>query len=225
MAIRAEALFVHDPNGRIRRINEPDPPAAPHFFLGRTRDGHIWRCRYDLPDTLAARLAELAAAEPVNAALPGEALNFEAFQAVLQAQAELQEVWQGPAYCFPDPIERPAKVVMITAANAELLRFGFADLIPQVELRGPCAVVVAQGSAVSICFSARLSAQAAEAGVETLAEFRGRGYASVVVAAWATAIRQRGRLPLYSTSWDNLASQGVARRLGLRLYGVDLSFS
>jgi hypothetical protein len=29
--------------------------------------------------------------------------------------------------------------------------------------------------------------------------------------------------PLYSTSWDNLGSQGVARRLGLRLYGEDWS--
>jgi hypothetical protein len=32
-----------------------------------------------------------------------------------------------------------------------------------------------------------------------------------------------GQVPLYSTSWENLASQGVARRLGLQLYGVDLS--
>ncbi|MGH2617528.1 MAG: GNAT family N-acetyltransferase, partial [Thermomicrobiales bacterium] len=39
---------------------------------------------------------------------------------------------------------------------------------------------------------------------------------------WAQAVRQEGRIPLYSTSWENLASQAVARKLGLVLYGVDL---
>ena len=50
-------------------------------------------------------------------------------------------------------------------------------------------------------------------------------HAAAVVAAWAAAVRASGRLPLYSTSWDNVASQGVARKLGLVLYGADLSFA
>jgi hypothetical protein len=37
-------------------------------------------------------------------------------------------------------------------------------------------------------------------------------------------VRRENRIPLYSTSWDNAASRGVARRLGLVLYGADLSF-
>ena len=49
----------------------------------------------------------------------------------------------------------------------------------------------------------------------------GRGFASAAVAAWAAALRERGRLPLYSTSWENLASQGVARKLGMVAYGED----
>ena len=94
----------------------------------------------------------------------------------------------------------------------------------------PVAAVVADGRAVSVCFSSRLTSRVAEAGVETAEPFRGRGYATRAVAAWAHAVRAGsprdsaggGRLPLYSTSWENLASQAVARRLGLRLYGVDL---
>jgi RimJ/RimL family protein N-acetyltransferase len=34
-------------------------------------------------------------------------------------------------------------------------------------------------------------------------------------------VRALDATPFYSTSWDNLASQGVARRLGLTLAGVD----
>jgi RimJ/RimL family protein N-acetyltransferase len=84
---------------------------------------------------------------------------------------------------------------------------------------------VAEGRAVSVCFSSRLTPRAAEAGVETAEPFRGRGYATRAVAAWAHAVRETGRIPLYSTSWNNLASQGVARSLGLRIYGADLSLT
>jgi hypothetical protein len=43
-----------------------------------------------------------------------------------------------------------------------------------------------------------------------------------VVAAWAQAVRASGRIPGYGTSWDNLASQTVARKLGLVPYGVSI---
>jgi hypothetical protein len=45
------------------------------------------------------------------------------------------------------------------------------------------------------------------------------------VAGWAAAMRQRGVIPLYSTSWANVASQGVARKLGMVCYGDDWSIT
>ena len=74
---------------------------------------------------------------------------------------------------------------------------------------------------MSVCRSVRLSSRAHEAGVDTLVSYRRRGYATSVVAAWALAVRALNLTPLYSTSWDNVASQRVARRLGLVQYGVD----
>jgi len=50
---------------------------------------------------------------------------------------------------------------------------------------------------------------------------RGRGYATAAVAVWATAVRRRGLLPLYSTSWENVASQRVAAKVGAVSYGED----
>lgn len=76
---------------------------------------------------------------------------------------------------------------------------------------------------VSICFCARRSEAAAEAGVETAESYRGKGYGPRVTAAWAQAIRESGRVPLYSTSWTNHASLAVARKLGLVAYASSWS--
>ena len=79
------------------------------------------------------------------------------------------------------------------------------------------------GYPVSICFCARKSGNAAEAGVDTTAASRGRALAPRVVAAWALAIRASGRIPLYSTFWHTTASLAVARKLGLVQYASDWS--
>ena len=67
----------------------------------------------------------------------------------------------------------------------------------------------------AICFCARKTALAAEAGLATAPDFRGRGLGTRVTAAWAVAIRDSGLLPIYSTSWENTASLSVAQKLGL----------
>src|SRR5690606_39022022 len=115
-----------------------------------------------------------------------------------------------------------------TFANRDLLRempdWGSGiESEARFEESGPCFVAVEDGIAVSICASVRLTDHAAEAGLETHERYRGRGHAANVVAAWARAIRDTDRIPLYSTSWANHASRAVARKLGLIAYGSDLS--
>jgi predicted GNAT family acetyltransferase len=91
--------------------------------------------------------------------------------------------------------------------------------------RGPVVAVLEDGVPVSLCFCARSSGVAAEAGLETAAAFRRRGYGARVTAAWAAMISASGRAPLYSTSWTNEASLAVARRLGLIAYASGWSVS
>ena len=65
----------------------------------------------------------------------------------------------------------------------------------------------------------------AEAASETAEAYRGRGYGAAATQTWAAAVFASGRQALYGTSWQNVASQGVARRLGLVLYGEDWSIA
>lgn len=223
IAAQANVLFTYDDNDRMLRVNEPDGPPAPRFFLGRTRGGNVWRWRSDLPERLAGALHKWAVAEPTERELRDPPLHFDHYCELLQAHGEVQGMYVGPAYHFARPIASPSKVVRINEANSVLVERGFGYAAWLLNGRRPCVAVVEDGMAVSICFSSRINRHVAEAGVETLEPFRGRGYATRAVAGWALAVRERGRVPLYSTSWENLASQGVARRLGLSLYGVDFS--
>jgi hypothetical protein len=41
MRLHVEALFIHDAEGQLVRVNDPDGAPAPRFFLGRTVDGAV----------------------------------------------------------------------------------------------------------------------------------------------------------------------------------------
>jgi len=224
MEIQVETLYRCDEVGRLRCINEPGDPPAPRFFMGRTPQGNLWRFRHDLPAEIAQQLEALCRSEPVGADLAHAPLRYDAIRAVLQAQAPIEEEFRGPAYRIPDGVQPPSGVLLVSEANEHLLQPWFPELLP-VAQQQTVAAVIEEGAAVAVCFCARLTSRAAEAGVETAPAFRSRGYATAAVAGWAAEIRRRGRIALYSTAWDNLASQGIARKLGMRLYGEDWSIT
>lgn len=223
MEIQVEVLFTQDENGHLQHINEPtgDRKIAPRFFFGNTNEGSICRFRHDLPDDVVVQLKGVGATEPMLMNSQKIPRNHRQFKEILQSHAPIEQVWVGPAYRFPEHISSPPNVVQLSRANAALLKGHFAEMVSELNSSQPCLAVVEDSQAVSICRSVRLSSRAYEAGVDTLTGYRRRGYATSVVAAWALAVRALNRIPLYSTSWDNVASQGVARRLGLIQYGVD----
>lgn len=227
MAIQISTLFQCDPDGRLRSINEPGNPPAPRFFMGRTIAGNCWRFRYDLPADTVAQLEALCQAEPVTADLRTLPQNYTAIKAVLAAQAPVESEYRGPAYWIPEDLAPPPQAVLIDDATVPLVQPNFAWVTaddPYYKM-GPMAAVIVDGRAVSVCFCSRIPGQATEAGLETVAAYRGKGYAGAAVAGWAGAVRQRGCLPLYSTGWENHASQRVANKLGLVCYGEDWSLS
>ncbi len=226
MSIHVATLFTCDADGRILSLRRPwsRPGGAPRFFMGRSHDGNVWLFRHDIPDYLTRKLEVLCRSEPSAKDLMRPPRVASAIRAALQGHSPITREYRGPAYLIPEGTQEPTDAVLITQEKGRMLEAGFPWMLPHLTADidiGPVTAAVVNGSAVSICYCARLSPLGAEAGVETLDAMRGRGYATTAVAAWATAVRRGGPLPLYSTSWENVASQRVAEKVGAVCYGED----
>lgn len=140
-------------------------------------------------------------------------------------------VSSGPSYVFPDdllPVESPLiepftsdvdVPAKLRAARPEAWwePGEWEDLL--AGRLGPWAIGMIEGRVAALCHTPVGSAVAAEAGVWTHPDERGRGYAGAVTAAWAQVARRRFGTLFYSTGAENVASQAVARKLGLRAIG------
>lgn len=225
--LQITTLFLLDPERRLLAINEPGTPPAPRFFLGRSADGHRWRVRSDMPVEAAHRLDLLCQAEPQRSPLAGPPEQADAIRAVLAEDAPIVSEECGPAYWLPAISQVPPQVVLLSQAHTALVQASFPWLVDWLAdaANGPVAAIIQQGSAVSVCFCSRITPHAAEAGIETLAAFRGQGAATAAATGWAAAVQRSRRVALYSTSWQNHASQAVAKKLGAVLYAEDWSIA
>lgn len=214
MEIHVNVLFKHDGLGRLTVTNEPPYDVAPRFFLGATKGGQVVRYLGTLGEDVIRTLQQVIET--------GSTPDLAAIIRVFNQSRSITEVGFGPAFAFPEVTDRSARVTEVTRANRELLRAHFPYTFEELEQRQPCFAVIHDDMAVSVCRSARQTSRAAEASLDTLAAFRGRGYGVDVSRAWAAAIQGQGRIALYSTSWDNFASQSVARKLQLIQYGTDV---
>ena len=222
MQLHVETLFTHDAAGDLVRVNEPSGAPAPRFFFGSTVDGSVLRFRYDVDLELRRELERAAEAEVRQSRGVDSPADAARYEEILARAAPARSTWAGPAFSFPGELPAVTGPVLVTEANAELLRLHLQAWVPDVPLGQPMVALPVDGRAVAICGSVRRSGRAHEAGVETASPYRGRGYAAQVVAAWARAVRDTGRIPLYSTSWRNEASRAVARKLALIQFGSDL---
>jgi len=222
--LQVDALSTHDTAGRIVSKNMPVYAPAPRLFIGRSLGGNLWRYRDDVPGDLIATLEPLLSREPVLDHLDVLSTIQAEIVAAMAHHQPITEVYAGPAWWLPDRRPATSRAVLVTPDDADAFRSNYPVLAENLAGRLPCAAVMEHEAAVSVCFSARVSAHVAEAGLDTVVSKRGRGYGSEAVHVWAAALRETGRIPLYSTSWDNLASRSVAEKVGAIQYGSDLSF-
>lgn len=211
-----DVMFPPDPRGRLQS-------GAPHLHLLRAGETLVCRTHADLPDALAETLQRLALRPRGRpSAWSGE---YADYAEALRGFAPLGVIHAGSLYAFPADLAPEPQAVAVTPANAEVLRGGLDEWLPDVAAGLPMTAMVEGGRAVAICASVNASPRVHCAGVETLPGHRGRGLAARATWAWAAAVRALGAEPFYATTFDNLASQSVARRLGLAAVGSEFSIT
>jgi len=224
--LHLDALYERDARGRLVRPRGTGRVPAPRLHLVRTVEGNRWLLSSTLGQDLRDRLDALLASEPVlpdlDAAETRPPACREAVLATLGGRAPVEE-YRGPAFLFPallPPVEPPVEVLHVP--DDERPHPGLAWLATFEAVDRP--LVVARGSggeAVACCHAARSGPEAVEAGLEVVEPYRRRGLGRAVTTGWAWAVRAAGRVPLYSTSWQNEASRATARSLGLLAYAED----
>ena len=227
LALHVDAMFVHAA-GRITWVNDWQPRPAPRFWLGRTAGGNLWRFHASLPSTLTRELEVLCRREPAAGPDAIEPRFESEYRRLLEADGDAVTPASGPCYAFTTSTTSPpfsGTTVPVSLENAALLEGGLDDWLPDVPHQQPMVASVVEGQAVAVCASVRIRAGAYAAGVETLPAFRRQGHAVAAVAGWARAVRRLGAIPLYSTSWSNVASQSVAASLGLRAFGSEFQIN
>ena len=113
--------------------------------------------------------------------------------------------------------------VTVDSSNLSLLSGALQEWQEDAEVGSLMVAALSDGRAVSVCSSVHASKFVHCAGVETAPEHRGFGFASLAVTGWASLVREHGAEPFYATTFDNIASQRVARSLGLSVVGSEFS--
>ncbi|HEY5644691.1 MAG TPA: GNAT family N-acetyltransferase [Pseudomonadales bacterium] len=223
LADRLDSLYLTNPGGGLTAINQWDGGTVPRFHLTRSPYDNHWRFGAGLADPVVRELEQLCRMEPIPTDLRDNPKLADRALALLGLRTPDDAHWRGPVYAFPDgiAIDPATEVIPIVTENAGLLETLLPQWLADVPHRQPFFAALRGSDAVAVCASVRIGNRVHEAGVETHPAYRNQGLAQCVVGAWAKAVRQRGAEPVYSTSWQNTASQAVARGLGLMLIAED----
>jgi RimJ/RimL family protein N-acetyltransferase len=231
LRLEIATLWESDARGRLTVTREPEARRALDVVVATCVDGRLVAFSDRVPERLAQELrAAIDRAPPENDPAVAPRWLERCERLLREAAGAPISVSCGPSYVvepdavFPAPVEtrgwrdpggrdlagrNPPEANWPADEWAQLIR---GDL-------GPWAMALDGEDVVAICHCARLTDEAAEAGVWTHPAHRRQGFAAAVTAAWARLASEGGRRLFYSTSADNRSSQRVAERLGLRQIG------
>ncbi len=231
LKIGAESSFALDAYGRLLRQNDPDRSPAPRFSLVGCAEGNIAYFRRDVSAETVAAIERLVLTEPPLCRRDSEPRHRSSYAALLEADAAHEEF--GFTYALPNGTTFPSSVRIVRSGTPEgdallleyarlgvpsgLHELGFKDTH---EFWAPWCIAFGRDEPAAIAFAARLGPRGAATGVATSKAFRGRGFAAAAVAAWSSHPELTGKVLGYSHKRENVPSQRVTERLGLRFIGV-----
>ena len=169
------------------------PPARlnadgqPRLLVSRFAGGDATYFRFDVEDGVRDELRTLGADRLTNDEAP--------VRLILDKTALVEKIYRLRWYTIerlPQPVE-----------------------YPDVTFQEGRYVVLVDGEVAAWARTDAESPAAAEVSIETLAEYRRRGFARQVTAAWAADVLAAGKVAFYSHLAQNAPSQAVAASLGL----------
>ena len=206
LKVHMDCLFTYQ-NERIVYVNEPwgCTTPAPLLMVGHTTE-----------DDILYRFGQAANMDFIRKAeslLSNGIWDISAYQRKLGINNGSQELC---FYSMSTTVDN-TNCRLLTNEDAELLETMFKGCAEELATAQPYVGYFCDGKIVSICRSVR-KGYGHEAGIETLPEYRRRGYAEAVLKCWTTAVRQQGYIPLYSADVTNIASLQLARKSQYVLY-------
>jgi RimJ/RimL family protein N-acetyltransferase len=229
LELEIDTLWSRNGNGRLVRDRGLKGSAAPRLVIASSRDATVAAFGDEVPETVAREISGLLPATSIPW-LDSPPAPLQEIETRLTVALGPVEVASGPTYVAGSvaTVTSPATIISSERWDRQVQRLSAparANWAPEEWMLlldgalGPWAAAAVEGDVIALCFSARLTDHAAEAGVWTDPDHRGRGHAAAVTAAWASQVRPTGRVVFYSTSAENRSSQQVAARLGLRPVG------
>jgi hypothetical protein len=239
LALDLDASFLMTASGRIDKVNSPEREPAPRCVLAGCRTGNLVRLRHDVGEATARDIAALLKDQPpwfdpaaAPPCLPG-------LIRLLSREAPVATVSRGVIYTLSHGLRSPAPSATLVCGDEperrtlleRLAREGMPQGAVDAGFRGvgdfwpPWCAALEGGDIAAVAFAARLGASAAEVGVYTLPDYRGRALAAAVTARWSSLAELADRRLFYSTQVTNRSSQRVAERLGLARLGASLALA
>lgn len=206
LTLHMDCMFTYE-KSRMVYVNEPwgCTTPAPLLMLGHTVEDDIL-CRF-------GKYANASLIKKVESLVYSGVWDISIYQKELGIQNSSQEL------CFYTKSTGVdcTNCRLLTGEDEKLLETTFKGYAEEISTAQPYVGYFCDGKIVSICRSVRKE-HGHEAGIETLPEYRRRGYAQAVLKYWTMAVLQQGFIPLYSADVANTASLQLARKSQYILY-------